>query len=134
MPIFWGSAPEKIIQEDNPMTQKPYPTDVLAQAQSVLEAWKQIDPALKFGDLTTNALSAEIDQAAPIESQIANLEAQLTSLRNQRDSLYQSIWDKVKRTRAAIKGIYGDDSSQYEMVGGTRMSERKPRTRKPAAA
>jgi hypothetical protein len=39
----------------------------------------------------------------------------------------------VKRVRSAIKGVYGDDSTQYEMVGGTRMSERKPRTRKRPA-
>jgi hypothetical protein len=38
----------------------------------------------------------------------------------------------VKRVRNAIKGTYGDDSSQYEMVGRVRMSERKFRTRKRA--
>jgi hypothetical protein len=35
------------------------------------------------------------------------------------------MWDKVKRVRAGVKANYGDDSQQYEMVGGTRMSERK---------
>ena len=35
------------------------------------------------------------------------------------------IWDVVKRVCAGVKAIYGDDSSQYEMVGGTPMSERK---------
>ncbi len=43
-----------------------YPTDVIAQAQSVLEGWKQFDPALPA---------------------IGALEAQLTSLRNQRDDV-----------------------------------------------
>jgi len=41
------------------------------------------------------------------------------------------MWDKVKRVRASVKGLYGDDSSEYEMVGGTRKSERKTPTRKP---
>jgi hypothetical protein len=40
------------------------------------------------------------------------------------------MWDKVKRVRAGVKANYGDDSSQYEMVGGTRLSERKPPTRR----
>jgi hypothetical protein len=28
------------------------------------------------------------------------------------------------------KGTFGDDSSQYELVGGTRLSDRKPIRRK----
>ena len=55
---------------------------------------------------------------------------QLTNLRNQRNDLFVSIWDKVKRVRNGVKANYGDDSSQYEMVGGTRLSERKSPTRK----
>ena len=63
-----------------------------------------------------------------------SLEAQLTDLRNQRDALYEAIWEKVKRIRNGVKGSYGDDSSQYEMVGGTRLSERKTPARKKAMA
>jgi hypothetical protein len=68
--------------------------------------------------------------AGPIEAQITNLETQLNNLCNQRDTVYQSMWDKVKRVRAGVKANFGDNSSQYEMIGGTRLSERKPRTRK----
>ena len=52
-------------------------------------------------------------------AQITPLEAQLSAL-----------WDKVKRVRNSVKGTFGDDSSQYEMVGGTRLSDRKPARRK----
>lgn len=65
---------------------------------------------------------------------MVKLEAQLTDKRNQRDALYTSIWDKVKRVRNGVKAIYGDDSSQYEMIGGTRLSERKTPTRKTVKA
>jgi hypothetical protein len=34
--------------------------------------------------------------------------------------------------RAVVKGVSGDDSLQYEMVGGTRLSDRKPVRRAPA--
>jgi len=115
------------------MAAKPYPTDVLEQAQAVLDAWKQIDEELTFGDLNLEALQTDVGGAAPIQSQMNTLEAQLTDLRNQRDALYQSMWNKVKRVRAAVKGIYGDDSSQYEMVGGTRLSERKSPARKQSS-
>jgi hypothetical protein len=58
----------------------------------------------------------------------------LTDKRNQRDALYTQIWDKVKRVRNGKKGIYGDDSSQYEVIGGTRLSERKTPVRKTVKA
>ncbi|MCP4288414.1 MAG: hypothetical protein GY792_28970 [Gammaproteobacteria bacterium] len=99
---------------------------MIAQAQSVLEGWKQFDPALPaIGALTQTGVQAELDQAQPILAQIDALEAQLTSLRNQRDDVLNSLWDSTKRVRSAVKGIYGNDSSEYEMVGGTRLSERK---------
>ena len=76
-----------------------------------------------------------INQAREVDEQIIDLKNQLTNLRNQRDATYYSLWDLVKRVRAGLKGSFGDDSSQYEMVGGTRLSERKTarRTATPAS-
>ena len=64
---------------------------------------------------------------------MTNLENQLTDLRNRRDATNETLWDAVKRVRAGFKASFGDDSSQYEMIGGTRTSERKTATRKVAA-
>lgn len=113
------------------MPGKLYPTDVHEQAQSVYNAWVQIGEDQTFGDLTTGTLAADLNKVNPLQMQMDDLEIQLTNLRNQRDALYLTLWDKVKRVRASVKGIYGDDSSQYELVGGTRRSERKSPTRKP---
>jgi hypothetical protein len=111
-----------------------YPPNAIEQAQSVLNAWSLIDGEVSFGDLTMQTLTDQIAQVGQSTSQIDNLETQLTNLRNQRDAQILTLWDIVKRVRAAVKGIYGDDSSQYEMVGGTRLSERKTPTRKTTAA
>ena len=115
------------------MTRRIYPPDVVTQAQDVLVGWEQISDTLTFGALTTEALNADITNAGPLESDISNLEKMLADKRDQRDMLYNSIWDKVKRVRAGVKAFYGDDSQQYEKVGGIRMSERKPRARKASA-
>ena len=115
------------------MSTKSYPTNVLEQTRSVLSAWKQLD-AFTLGDLTSAALEADVNQTEPLLAQITALEAQLTNLRNQRDALYLDMWEKVKRVRAGVKANFGDDSSQYEMVGGTRFSERKAPVRKAKAA
>jgi hypothetical protein len=117
------------------MQAKNYPTDVLDQANSILAAMAQIDIEISFGNVNHSMLLADVNQVTPVLSQIMALETQLTDLRNQRDSLNQAMWDKIKRIRMGVKAHYGDDSSQYEMVGGTRLSDRKTRTHKaPTAA
>jgi len=65
-----------------------------------------------------------------LKQELISAENQLTGLRNQRDEAYGTGWTYITRMRAGIKGIYGDDSSEYEMAGGTRRSERKPRSRR----
>jgi hypothetical protein len=117
------------------MQAKNYPSDVLEQANTVLTAINQIDQSISFGDVNHAMLTADMEQINPIMTQILQLETQLTNMRNQRDAINQNIWDKIKRIRMGVKANFGDDSSQYEMVGGTRLSDRKPRTRKmPTAA
>jgi hypothetical protein len=116
------------------MKKKLYPTNVLEQAQMVLAGWSQVSTTLTFGTLNSAALTADITAVNAVEVELAKLEIQVADKRNQRDLLYLAMWDKVKRVRSGVKANYGDDSSQYEMVGGTRMSERKLRTRKPVLA
>ena len=115
------------------MASKGYPTDVLAQAAEVLAACKQIDPSMKAGVLTQAAFADELAQTQAIQAQLHALELQMTDLRNKRDQQLIRMWDVVKRTRATVKGVYGDDSSEYELVGGTRVSERKRAVRRQAA-
>ena len=114
------------------MTRKPYPTDVRDQTQSILGIWRSIDPSLNLGQVTQAAMQADLTKSLDLQAQMTLLEDQLTELRNQRDVLHAAMWDKIKRVRAGIKAIYGDDSSQYERVGGTRMSDRA-RPQRPAA-
>jgi hypothetical protein len=111
------------------MPKKLFPSDLVEQAKSVLDAWGQIDDQLTFGPVNAGALTMDLNFVRGTEEQITNLENKLTDIRNQRDAYSQAMWDKVKRVRAGVKAIYGDDSSQYEMVGGTRLSDRKPMRR-----
>jgi hypothetical protein len=116
------------------MAKKRYPADILKQIQAAVEAWKKIDAELKIGNLSQVDLEAVLKQGRQIGVEIDAAEARLTELRNQRDEVLGTGWEMLKRLRAGVKGIYGDDSSQYEMIGGTRMSERKVRTRKKPAS
>jgi hypothetical protein len=112
------------------MIRKPFPSNVIKQAQGLLNGWNQINPVPAFGTLTAPSLTTDITGVMATEAQIAALEAQLAEKRTVRDGQMKALWDKVKRARNSIKGSFGDDSSQYKMVGGTRLSERKPTRRK----
>ena len=112
------------------MPKKLFPYNVVTQAQTVVTAWNQIGATVTLGTLLPAALTTDITAVTALETQIAGLELQLTNARNQRDALYANIWDKVKRVRAGAKANYGDDSSQYEMMGGTRLSDRKSPVRR----
>ena len=112
------------------MSKRIYPTDVVEQAQDVLAGWTQIGATVAFGTLTSALLTTDVNAITPLDAEISKLEKQLADKRNQRDILCLAVWDKVKRVRSSVRGNFGDDSTQYELVGGTRMSERKPRTRK----
>jgi hypothetical protein len=114
-----------------PMGKKLYPTDTLKQAQSILSAWEHIDPALKIVALTFEGITENVATVREMQKKIVHLQKELLDIRNQRDAAAIGLWNKVKRTRSGIKGIYGDDSTEYELAGGTRRSERKKPRRNP---
>lgn len=117
-------------QKDYIMPSKPYPPDVLKQARRVLDALGQIDNQISIDPFNAGKLTENLKLAEDIHMQLINLANRMTDLRNQRDGVHQAIWDQVKRVRAAVRGIYGDDSSEYEMAGGTPISEKKSPRRK----
>ena len=109
---------------------KPYPADILSRLQASITRWKEINATLKFGDLSLDSMQAVLERGRALRNQIGALEAQLIDLRSQRDDAYTTGWKYIIRMRNGIKGYYGDDSSEYEMAGGTRRSEYKPRSKR----
>ena len=116
------------------MATKSFPGDIFDQASKVLDAWRNIDPALQISGMAAETLEADLTQADAIDAKIKRLTIELTDARNQREALGQTVWDKVKRIRRGIQSLFGDDSTQYDLIGGTRVSDRKPNARKAAAA
>ena len=112
------------------MGKKLYPTDTLKQVQSILSAWKLIDPALKIGPLSLETIAGDVATVQRLQEKLIHLRNELVDIRNQRDAATIDLWNTVKRARSGIKGIYGDDSTAYKLAGGTPRSERKkPRRR-----
>jgi hypothetical protein len=111
------------------MRRKLYPINVLSRANRIVTAWNQMGTSVIIGNITQSVFTADITQASSMEARIREAELQLKSLRSERDALYLSLWDKVKRVYSGVKAIFGDDSPQYEMVGRTPVSKRKRRSR-----
>jgi hypothetical protein len=131
-----GYPPRKIIEvhrRNIDMGKKLYPSNVLKEAIGVQVAWKHIDEEVALGGMNIAALATDIEEIRKTQPELVYLEHQLMQVRNRRDELYLAAWDKIKRVRASVKGLYGDDSSEYELVGGTRRSDRKRARRTPAA-
>jgi hypothetical protein len=107
-----------------------YPNDALQQAKNAIQVMKSIDPSFQVGGASLAGLEKAVNLALANQDQITTLKSQMTDLRNQNDALTADAWDLLKRLRAGVKAAYGDNSSQYEMMGGTRLSERKKAVKK----
>ncbi len=110
------------------MVLKTGPANTREQALQIREAWTNTDASAAYGGLTLADLQAAVAALEAVEITIANLEDQLTGARNERHARRYVLWDLIKRARAGVKAQHGDDSDEYERFGGTRLSERKPRS------
>lgn len=112
------------------MGKKLYPTDTLKQARTIVTVWDHIGNVPLIGPQGYENLRSNLDNVEELKDKIRRLEKELIHLRNERDAACIEIWDQVKRARAGIKGTYGDDSTEYQLAGGTRLSDRKRPQRK----
>lgn len=112
------------------MGKRKYPTNVVKQGQELLAGLIQITPAPAISGITAPSFTDDLAEATDLEKEIFSLEAQLNDKRSLRDAQFAALWDKMKRIRNSIKGAYGDDSRQYDLVGGIRLSDRKPYKRR----
>lgn len=105
---------------------------LLQEAGQVKEALEGIGKPLPGGV----SVEAAVKAIAALEEAVAKLDglnAERTRLVNVKGGAAHGLRDFITKARLAIKVECGDDSSEYEMAGGTRKSERKRPVRKPKA-
>ena len=113
---------------------KSSPADTRDQAVQIREAWNTLDPARSYGGFTLTELQTAVTTLDTADILITSLEAQLTQARDGRSEARHTLWEMVKRMRTGAKAEHGDDSTEYAMFGGTRLSERnssRPSTSTP---
>ena len=102
---------------------------LLQEAHAVKQALEQIGEGLPAG-ISASEMSDRIAALEDIIRQIDTLNADVTRLIDSKGDVAERVSDYIVQSRSAIKGICGPDSYEYDMVGGTRKSERKKPKRK----
>ena len=104
----------------------------LETARQRLAGLKAILPPADLGKaLTLEGYEADIQGYSDKQDGYNLKLATLDDETNQLDDLEQRLRDLNQRILAAVKATYGPDSSEYELVGGTRRSDRKTAARTP---
>jgi hypothetical protein len=81
------------------------------------------------GNLTAQGILDAADEAQKHLDHVAALRRDLTAAVTKKDAMVHDVRNLTVRLRTAVKAEYGDNSVEYEAVGGKRSSERKRPTR-----
>ena len=76
-------------------------------------------------DVSVAEITAKIDDLEGAISALDALNAERTRQVNVKGDKAGALSDYLVHVRTSVKAVCGPDSSEYEMVGGTRSSERK---------
>jgi len=106
-------------------------THVLERARHILAGLREINPKPDFGPGLTEAMfAAEVSGYTDDLAAYNSLLAEGDDKSNRLDDRRQRLHDFNQRIQAAVKALYGPDSSEFELVGGLRRSDRKKPVRK----
>ncbi len=104
---------------------------VIADAQERSADLRAIDPELDLGNnLTVAAYDTKIAEVQTALDAYNGLLAQADAAGNDFRTLEKELRDLSSRMLSGVKVKYGRDSNEYEMAGGTRLSDRKKKSQK----
>jgi len=105
-------------------------SEALITGRARLAGLKKIDSSKLGPNTTLDAFEAVINDTAAIETSHNELAVQMDDSSNRYDAQEALMADWNRRILAAVEAQFGPDSSEYELVGGTRTSDRKRRGKK----
>jgi len=106
-------------------------SNVLDTGKQRLAGLKGIVPKANLGpNLTETIYQAKVDAVSALLDAYNQKIAELDQMQNELQAAEAELNDLNRRILSAGEAQYGADSSEYEMLGGTRTSERKKRSKK----
>ena len=106
---------------------------VLETARQRLNGLKAIKPAPDLGPNFTHEIYDA--KATAFTNRLDGYNRMLAAIDDEQNAIdadESELREMNRRALSAVEAQYGPDSSEYELVGGTRQSERKRPVRKPA--
>jgi hypothetical protein len=101
-------------------------SSILEAARQRLAGLKSIAPLPDYGaNLKLDQYEEDIKTASNKLDSHNGLLSDVDQSQNEFEALEKALGDKNVRMLAATKAQYGPDSTEYEQVGGTRLSDRK---------
>jgi hypothetical protein len=97
---------------------------LLQEAGEIKEALEKISATLPAG-ISAADMAAKITALETVVSELDAVNADRTRLVNSKAEQAGTLSDFIVQVRLAVKAVCGPDSSEYEMIGGTRASDRK---------
>ena len=107
--------------------------NTLAEAEQIARVWGE-NTAFAMGDVTLAQLKTMIEELRTRSRATEDIRTQLTAAINEANGRAEALNGIVTRARSGFRAFFGPDSTQYEQVGGTRLSDRKRPARKPKSA
>lgn len=106
---------------------------LLQEAHEIKQALEQMGEDVPAG-ISAAEMESRLVELESVISELDTVNAHRTQLVNSKADEAKHVSDYIVQVRAVVKGIKGADSSEYEMVGGTRASERKKPKKKDNGA
>ena len=101
---------------------------ILTRSEQRLSGLKSIAPKVDLGNgVTSTTLEAEVANLRQKIADYNTLLSQVDDAANAIESAEKLLAITAENVLIGVKMKYGRDSSQYEMVGGTRQSDRRRR-------
>jgi len=104
-------------------------TTALTLGRQVAEIWKA-NPSYRMEEVKLEDYVTFLEATNALDKTFAQREVELAGIKAiRRDQIYK-LYSLVTRFRSGMYSHFGPDSLQYGQAGGTRSSDRKPRSRK----
>ena len=106
-------------------------SEVLFQGDQLVRVWIA-NPTFSMGETTMQTMQGMLTDLRAKETLVHEARTELTRLVDEAKDHALAVNSMVTRGRSGIRATFGPDSIQYDQVGGTRLSDRKPRKSKRA--
>jgi hypothetical protein len=83
-------------------------------------------------ELDGKVFSGKVATFAGTMKDMQRVNAERTRVAAEKRAAGKDVGTFIKRVKSSVESLYGDDSTEFKLVGGTRASERKRRSRKAA--